>query len=67
MSNTELQREIEAFQFETGSPSLTFEKRLARENGWTLRYTERVVQEYKRFAFLAATAGHPVTPSEDVD
>ena len=44
-----------------------FTKRLARDNAWTLAYAERVVTEYKRFAFLAMVAGHPVTPSDQVD
>ncbi|MEL6984422.1 MAG: hypothetical protein AAFO29_18495, partial [Actinomycetota bacterium] len=30
-------------------------------------FAERVVAEYRRFLFLAASAGHPVTPSEEVD
>jgi len=45
----------------------TFEQRLARENGWSAKEAARVVEEYRRFCFLAATAGHPVTPSEAVD
>jgi len=49
------------------SSALTFAARLARENGWTLTQAERVVVEYKRFLYLAAVAGHPVTPSEAVD
>ena len=44
-----------------------FEQRLARENGWTAAKAARVVEEYKRFCFLAATAGHEVTPSDAVD
>jgi uncharacterized protein (TIGR04222 family) len=44
-----------------------FLRRLARENRWTENYARRVVDEYKRFMFLAVAAGHPVTPSEDVD
>jgi hypothetical protein len=47
--------------------ALTFAARLARENGWTAAYSARVVTEYKRFCFLAATAGHAVTPSDAVD
>ncbi len=46
---------------------LKFTRRLARENGWTEDYSERVVEQYKRFMFLAVAAGHPVTPSEQVD
>lgn len=44
-----------------------FTQRLARENGWTQAYVRRVIEEYKRFMFLAVAAGHPVTPSEQVD
>lgn len=46
---------------------LPFSKRLALENGWTRRYALRVIEEYKRFAYLACTNQHPVTPSEAVD
>lgn len=47
--------------------ALPFEQRLARENGWSAGHAARVVGEYKRFCFLAATAGHMVTPSDSVD
>jgi hypothetical protein len=41
--------------------------RLAGENGWTLRYAHQVIEEYLRFLYLAARAGHPVSPSAAVD
>ena len=47
--------------------SLSFAARLARENRWTPVYAERVIGEYKRFCYLAMTAGHEVTPSDAVD
>ena len=47
--------------------ALTFADRLARENGWSAAKAARVVDEYRRFCFLAATAGHEVTPSDAVD
>lgn len=47
--------------------SFPFSARLARENGWSRRHARRVIAEYKRFLWLAARAGHPVTPSEAVD
>jgi hypothetical protein len=34
---------------------------------WSRAYTARVIQEYKRFLLLAMHAGHPVTPSDEVD
>jgi hypothetical protein len=47
--------------------ALSFAQRLARENRWTLPYAERVIGEYRRFCYLAMTAGHEVTPSDQVD
>ncbi len=47
--------------------ALSFVERLARENGWTRAEAERVIEEYRRFCFLAVTAGHPVTPSDQID
>ena len=47
--------------------ALPFAVRLARENGWNAAFTARVIEEYKRFCFLAMTAGHEVTPSDQVD
>ena len=44
-----------------------FADRLARENGWSRAAADRVIGEYKRFCFLAATQGHEVTPSDAVD
>lgn len=47
--------------------ALPFSERLARDNGWTSAHAERVIAEYKRFCFLAATVDHQVTPSDAVD
>ncbi len=47
--------------------ALSFTQRLARENGWTPAEGERVLDEYRRFCYLAVTAGHEVTPSDAVD
>lgn len=46
---------------------LTFLARLARENGWSAPYAERVFDEYRRFCFLAATGEEELTPSDAVD
>ena len=46
---------------------LSFAARLARENRWDAGHSDRVIAEYKRFCYLAITAGHEVTPSDAVD
>jgi uncharacterized protein (TIGR04222 family) len=50
-----------------GPAALSFSRRLARDNGWPPSFAQRVVLEYKKFVYLAATCGHPVTPSDEVD
>lgn len=60
-------RRVEAFEIDPGEKVLRFADRLARENDWSLAFAERVIREYKRFCILAMRAGHPVTPSEQVD
>ncbi len=59
---------IEAFAIDGPDlPALPFAARLAREHGWSRAFAERTIREYKRFVFLAMTAGRPVCPSEQVD
>lgn len=63
----DLLRAVTTFEIDDGAPALTFARRLALENDWAPGFAERVIVEYKRFVYLAMTAGHPVTPSEAVD
>jgi hypothetical protein len=66
-TDRDLWRRLEAFELDDPAASLSFTRRLARENDWEFFYAARVVDEYKRFVFLAMTAGHEVTPSDEVD
>lgn len=58
---------IQEYSPDDAGSSFPFSARLARENGWSPSYTHRVIEEYKRFIFLALIADHPVTPPVDVD
>ncbi|HYR07000.1 MAG TPA: hypothetical protein VEQ60_04515 [Longimicrobium sp.] len=62
-----LRARIQAFSPDEPGIVFPFSARLARENGWTRAFAERVVEEYRRFLYLAMTAGHTVTPSVEVD
>lgn len=66
-SRQKLIESILAFDIDGGTVKLSFAKRLARENQWSLEYAERVIQEYKKFVALAMVSNKQVTPSEDVD
>jgi hypothetical protein len=53
--------------FDAASAALPFSARLARDNGWSHTFAARAIEEYRKFCFLAVHAGHPVTPSDEVD
>ena len=58
---------IKGFALDDPASSLPFSQRLARENGWSRHFACRAIEEYKRFCYLAMTAGHSVSPSDAVD
>ena len=53
--------------FDDPDSALTFSARLASENRWPRRYADAVIDEYRKFCYLAQRADHPVTPSDEVD
>jgi hypothetical protein len=62
-----LYERIQQFSLDGIDVRFPFSQKLAKENNWTVEYTQRVICEYKKFIFLAVVAGHTVTPSEQVD
>jgi hypothetical protein len=66
-ADPELRARLQAFSPDEPGVVFPFSARLAREQGWTREHARRVTGEYLRFVYLAATAGHPVTPSKMVD
>jgi hypothetical protein len=63
----ELLVRLESFEIDQPGARLPFSARLARDQGWDRGFARRVTGEYKRFLWLAMRAGHPVTPSREVD
>lgn len=66
-TDSALWHRIAAHEIGPADASFTFAARLARENRWSLPHAELVIGEYKRFWYLAVTAGHEVTPPDAVD
>ena len=67
LSDEALWRRLQDFSFDDPAASLPFSVRLARENGWTLRYAQRAVEEYRRYLYLTKVSAEPACPSEQVD
>ncbi len=62
-----LWRALAGYRVGPEDAELSFVDRLARDNGWSRPFAAQVFDEYLRFCFLAMTAGHAVTPSDEVD
>jgi hypothetical protein len=54
------------FAFDDPKAARPFSARLAAENGWSPGFTARVLEEYRRFLYLAATVAQRVVPSAAV-
>lgn len=62
-----LEQRVESYDLANLGGTGQFERRLCREQGWSSRFTARVIAEYRRFLVLSASAPHPVSPSKIVD
>lgn len=65
--NTPLWMSISTFNLDEPISEYGFSTRLASENNWTAGFTQKAITEYKKFMYLAATAGDMVSPSPIVD
>lgn len=63
----ELWNRISAFEFDYKVAKFNFSHRLAKENNWTVSYSKRVIEEYKKYLFLCCTTQNGATPSDQVD
>jgi uncharacterized protein (TIGR04222 family) len=63
----ELWQRLDTHDFGSADCTLSFARKLAREHGWSQSHADGAIREYKRFCFLAAVAGHVVSPSDAVD
>ena len=63
----ELLARIQAHPLDKPGAEFQFSERLALENGWPRSFALRVIQEYRRFVYLACLGEGEVTPSDEVD
>ena len=62
-----LYSELERIRFDTEETEFTFVKRITSENGWRIKYAERVLVEYRRFVVFVLLKFYTHTPSDAVD
>lgn len=67
MRNPELWKRIQTMKLDADTGSRPFSIKLAKENRWKLKHAQRVIEEYRRFIYLAMISDTPVTPCIAVD
>ena len=65
--DTPLWQALAGMRIEREGASATFARRLGLKQRWSKRHTYAVIEEYRRFLYLAATGESAVTPSDHVD
>jgi hypothetical protein len=66
-SDPSLWSRLETYSLDQPGVSMPFSARLARQTGWSSEFTQRVIQEYKRFIYLMCVSEETLTPSQEVD
>jgi uncharacterized protein (TIGR04222 family) len=64
---TDLYHRLQNFQLDDLTDEFGFTHHLIKNQGWTIDYAIRAIEEYKKFTFLAVFADHQVVPSDQVD
>lgn len=62
-----LYQRIKNFVLDDSTADFTFTHKLIKETGWSQKFAQKAIEEYKKFTFLAVVSNHPVVPSEIVD
>lgn len=64
---TLLWQQIDEFRLDDPDAVIPFSKKLAKENKWDATFTQRAIQEYKRFIYLCCISPTGASPSDIVD
>jgi hypothetical protein len=62
-----LWNKIREFPLNEPGAAITFSNKLQEQQEWTASYTERVIEEYRKFIFLCCVAPKGASPSKAVD
>lgn len=67
LRNENLWQRIQRFSLDAQDASFPFSKKLAKEENWSLNFTQRAIDEYKKFVYLCCILPNGASPSEIVD
>jgi hypothetical protein len=58
---------LQEFSLDRPNVDFPFSKKLAKEENWTLDFTQKAIEEYKKFVYLCCRLDNGASPSEIVD
>lgn len=58
---------LQRFDFDDPEAELPFSRKLAEVEHWTERHARAVIEEYRKFLYLASVSNRQATPSKDID
>lgn len=67
LKNENLWERIQGFSLDAENSTFPFSKKLAKEENWSLDFTKRAIEEYKKFVYLCCILPNGASPSEIVD
>lgn len=67
LRNENLWQRIESFSLDAENATFPFSKKLAKEENWSMEFTQKAIEEYKKFVYLCCVSPNGASPSETVD
>lgn len=67
LKNENLWERIKGFSLDAENSTFPFSKKLSKEENWSLDFTKRAIDEYKKFVYLCCILPNGASPSETVD
>jgi len=67
LKNESLWERLQKFSLDNANATFPFSKKLAKEESWTFDFTQRAIEEYKKFVYLCCISPNGASPSEIVD
>ncbi|MCW3160672.1 glycine-rich domain-containing protein [Chryseobacterium oryctis] len=67
LKNDSLWNRIQSFSIDDTNSDFPFSKKLAKEENWSSGFTQKAIDEYKKFVYLCCILPNGASPSEIVD
>ncbi|WP_419494325.1 glycine-rich domain-containing protein [Chryseobacterium bernardetii] len=67
LKDESLWNRIQGFSLDASDADFPFSKKLAKEENWSLEFTRKAIEEYKKFVYLCCILPKGASPSEIVD